>query len=494
MPPAATGDSLGQPGSVSRPPTENPPPGNGSTPPSTTTDTGTPPPAAANPLTIEASAAIGDAVTFRAATDGPAVTTATWTFDDGGTASGARTTHAWTNPGRFAVTVNATLADGQTAAATAEITITAGQQPLPPAVTDPTARIELTPGSGDAPLSVTARASASTAGSNPITGYSFTFGDGATATGEKATHTFTQAGDYPITVTVTDSAGRTSKASATAHVTAAAAAGPTAQLSPGRSQATAPADIVADASASTAGSSPIATYTFTFSDGTTVGPQASSTARHQVTAAGTYTVSVTVSDQAGRKSTANASVQVTAPAVTPPRAALVSELPPAGGVAGASLLRLNASGSVAGSAPITSYRFDFGDGTVEGPDADPTSGYHNYLAGTYRASVTVTDQNGQQATATTTINRVGTISLSKRAVSPSPGGTEWRVSVGGHGSTVLVQSVGGSGVHNDTCSGQRLGAEEACDVDVSVPSGTPSSVVTVVSTASNSPTSIELVS
>ncbi|WP_261563382.1 PKD domain-containing protein, partial [Frankia tisae] len=360
--------------------------------------------------------------------------------------------------------------------------------------TGPTARIELTPAAGNAPLSVTARASASTAGSSPITGYSFAFGDGATAAGEKATHTFAQAGDYTVTVTVTDSAGRTSTASAAAHVTAAAAVGPTAQLSAGRSQATAPADIVADASASTAGSSPIADYAFTFSDGTTVGPQASATARHQVTAAGTYTVSVTVRDQAGRTSTANASVQVTAPAAAPPRAALISELPPAGGVAAQSVLRLNASGSVAGSAPITSYRFDFGDGTVEAPSADPTSGYHNYLAGTYRASVTVTDQNGQQSTATTTINRVGRISLSKQVLSTSPGGTIWRVNIGGHGSTFLVQSVSGSGIQTDKCSGQRLSAESACTVEVSVPSGTPSSVITVVSTAETSPASIELVS
>lgn len=480
-PQPGAGNGGGQPGTG----TGNPPP-----------TTSNPPPDTANPLTIEAStatAATGAAVTFRAATDGPAVTTATWTFDDGGTASGARTTHAWTNPGRFAVTVNATLADGRTAAATAEITITAGQRPPPPAATDPTARIELTPGSGDAPLSVTARASASIAGSNPITGYSFAFGDGATATGEKATHTFAQAGDYTVTVTVTDSAGRTSKASATAHVTAAAAVGPTAQLSASRSQATAPADIVADASASTAGSSPIATYAFTFSDGTTVGPQASPTARHQVTAAGTYTVTVTVRDQAGRTSPANASVTVTAPASTPPRAALISDRAPAGGVGGY-ILRLDASGSVAGSAPITSYRFDFGDGTVMGPQADPTSNYHEYMAGTYRASVTVTDQSGQQATASITIDRTSTISLSKRAVSSSPGGTEWEVTIGNIYSPVLVRSVSGSGIHNDGCSGRTIGTQELCTVEVSVPSGTPSSVITVVSTAKNSPASIELVS
>jgi PKD repeat protein len=358
-------------------------------------------------------------------------------------------------------------------------------------VAGPTARIALTPGTGNAPLTVTADASASTAGGNPIGTYSINFGDGTTASAARATHTFTQAGDYTVTVTVTDSAGRRSTATAAARVTTAAAVGPTAQLAARGSQAQAPADLIADASASTAGSTPITAYTFTFSDGTTVGPQASPTARHQVTAAGTYTVNVTVRDQAGRTSTANASVQLTAPATTPPRAALIAERPPAGGVAAASLLRLNASGSVPGSSPITSYRFDFGDGTVEGPKADPTSAYHNYLAGTYQASVTVTDRNGKQATATTTVNRVGTVSLSKRVVSSSPGGTTWQVGIGNQGSTILVQSISGSGVH-DTCSGTKIGTENACTFTVDVPSGSASWVVTVRTTAQNSPTSIDL--
>ena len=46
--------------------------------------------------------------------------------------------------------------------------------------TPPTAALTVTPASGNAPLNVTADASASTAGSSPISSYSFDFGDGTT--------------------------------------------------------------------------------------------------------------------------------------------------------------------------------------------------------------------------------------------------------------------------------------------------------------------------
>jgi parallel beta-helix repeat protein len=82
--------------------------------------------------------------------------------------------------------------------------------------TGPTAQLTVSPATGSAPLAVTADASASVAGSSPISTYSFDFGDGA-ATGPQtaavATHTHQSAGIYQVTVTVTDGNGRTSTAS-----------------------------------------------------------------------------------------------------------------------------------------------------------------------------------------------------------------------------------------------------------------------------------------
>lgn len=64
-----------------------------------------------------------------------------------------------------------------------------------------------TPQTGAAPLAVDVDASATTAASGTITGYAWDFGDGATATGATASHTYTIAGAYTIRLTVTDSLG-----------------------------------------------------------------------------------------------------------------------------------------------------------------------------------------------------------------------------------------------------------------------------------------------
>jgi parallel beta-helix repeat protein len=89
--------------------------------------------------------------------------------------------------------------------------------------TGPTAALTVSPASGTAPLQVTADASGSTAGSSPISSYSFNFGDGSTAgpqSSPTATHTYQSASSYPVTVTVTDGSGRTSTATQTVTVSA----------------------------------------------------------------------------------------------------------------------------------------------------------------------------------------------------------------------------------------------------------------------------------
>jgi parallel beta-helix repeat protein len=88
-----------------------------------------------------------------------------------------------------------------------------GAYEAPAGTTDatPTAAVTLTPGSGTAPVSVTADASDSTDGdSTPIASYRFDFGDG-TAVGPQsspvASHLYTTPGTYTVLVSVTDTAG-----------------------------------------------------------------------------------------------------------------------------------------------------------------------------------------------------------------------------------------------------------------------------------------------
>ncbi len=60
-----------------------------------------------------------------------------------------------------------------------------------------------------------------TPSSPTVTGWSLDFVDGATGSGQKASHTFSKAGTWVVRLTVTDSAGRT--ATTTKNVTVAAA-------------------------------------------------------------------------------------------------------------------------------------------------------------------------------------------------------------------------------------------------------------------------------
>ncbi|ONH54717.1 hypothetical protein CcI49_30705 [Frankia sp. CcI49] len=190
-------------------------------------------------VTIQVSAVrvrIGQPVTLRlAARDGTRIAGATWSFGDGTTGSGSQASHAWSQLGNYLVVAHAILADGRQATPAVRLTVdrrgtpsveNAGSPPPGTAPIDapPTnllvARLTVTPASGEAPLHITADASGSTAGTAPIAGYAFDFGDGTAAGGSgaaaSATHTYESAqpgATFVVSVTVTDQAGNTSRAS-----------------------------------------------------------------------------------------------------------------------------------------------------------------------------------------------------------------------------------------------------------------------------------------
>jgi parallel beta-helix repeat protein len=100
--------------------------------------------------------------------------------------------------------------------------------------------------------------------------------------------------------------------------------GPTAALSVSPASGTAPLQVTADASGSSAGSSPISSYSFNFGDGATVGPQSGATANHTYQSAGTYTVTVTATD--GNNLTDNATKTVTVSAQNTSPAQYVNQI------------------------------------------------------------------------------------------------------------------------------------------------------------------------
>ncbi len=329
-------------------------------------------------------------------TDSTPIASYAFDFGDGTQVTGQSASiasHVYTSAGTYVVTTTVTDTVGRPATATATVTVTS------PADTPPLANLSVSPSSGAAPLAVTADASASTdTDATPIATYTFDFGDG-TVVGPQAaataTHTYTFGGSYAATVTVTDTGGHPSTATASVSVQSTDAP-PVAAVAVNPSSGTAPLLVTADASASTdTDSTPIATYTFDFGDGTVVGPQGGATATHTYTTAGQRAVKVTVQDTAGQSATATASVSV-ASADLPPAVAFV--VTPTSGNAPL-LVSADASGSTDTDAtPITSYRFDFGDGTLVGPQAGATASHQYGAAGNYTVTVTVTDSAAQSST------------------------------------------------------------------------------------------------
>ena len=141
---------------------------------------------------------------------------ATYAFDWGDASPGTgeqadpTATHTYRAAGTYAVTVTVTDLGGGSSTATKHVTVTD-----PP----PVAHVALSPSSGLGPLDVTADASASTdSDGTPIATYRFDWGDGSASTGDQAastaTHTYEANGTYTVTMTVKDTAGQASTATA----------------------------------------------------------------------------------------------------------------------------------------------------------------------------------------------------------------------------------------------------------------------------------------
>lgn len=254
------------------------------------------PPSGLIPLNVTADAS--------ASTDVDATPIASYIFDFGdGTLVGPQpqpiATHVYQVEGSYEIVV--TVSDTNATSSTASAPVIARDNP-------PTARLSASPTSGFVNLTVSANASQSTdSDSTPIAGYAFDFGDGTTVgpqTNPIANHTYTAGGIYRLTLTVSDSAGKSSSVFTTITVRDDP---PHAML---RVTGTSPTFTFDATGSRDTDATPIASYAFDFKDGTVVGPQASPTAVHTYTAPGDYRPEVIVTDTAGNVGRASGHAKV----------------------------------------------------------------------------------------------------------------------------------------------------------------------------------------
>src|SRR6266568_5328885 len=162
----------------------------------------------------------GQTVTFSAAVSGGSPPYGVgWDFGDGGISVGLSTTHVFSNPGTFNVTAAVTDSGTPPHTSAASLFVTVAGGTTPPAVLTVHVTINhANPHVGDS-VSFTS----SVSGGTPPYGYVWDFGDSVgTDTVDNPTYSYSSAGTFTATLSVTDSVGATVTASNDITVTTAA--------------------------------------------------------------------------------------------------------------------------------------------------------------------------------------------------------------------------------------------------------------------------------
>jgi PKD repeat protein len=324
--------------------------------------------------------AVGGSLSFNpaASSSSNSISSETWNWGDGSTSfhAGALTSvsHSYAAAGTY--TVRLTLVDNRGNTNSTSQSITVHSLPVASFTFSPTNASIGVPvgfdrtGSSDSEAGVT------------ISSYAWTFGDGATGTGATPSHAYASGGTYTVTLKVTNSVGLTNTTSK--QVTVASDESPTAGFTFGPSSPVAGETSVSfDGSTSSDPDGSVTSYSWNFGDGTPAGSGANPS--HTYVNAGTYTVSLTVTDSSSR--TATISHQITVVADELPSAAFTFS--PSTQTSGQPIA-FDGSASSDRDGSIVSYAWNFGDGTTA-TGAKPSHAYKK--PGTYTVTLGVVDSS-----------------------------------------------------------------------------------------------------
>ncbi|NNE34211.1 MAG: PKD domain-containing protein, partial [Rhodothermales bacterium] len=282
-----------------------------------------------------------------------------WTFGDGTSGNGRTVSHTYASGGTYNVRLTVRDNESATGTSSASITVT---DPAEPVNQQPVASFTAAPTGAAEGMEYEFDASNSVDTDGTIGSYSWTFGDGQTATGATVKHTFASAGSYTVRLTVIDNQSATGTASATINVTAPETPSnrlPSASFSASQVSGGDPYTVRFDGSPSFDPDGTIASYSWDFGDESGASGVSAS---HTYSGAGSYTVTLTVTDNNGGTATSTATIELTAPD-PPANEAPLASFTAAPGTA-ALEISFDASASRDTDGSIASYRWNFGDGTT----------------------------------------------------------------------------------------------------------------------------------
>jgi len=234
-----------------------------------------------------------------------------------------------------------------------------------------------------------------------IVRYEWSFGDGQSGAGANATHAYSLAGAYTVTLTTTDDCGATNTDSALVTVgvlTCQNNVAPRANAGPNQSGAVGQA-VTFNGLASTDPGGVVRDYWWSFDDGTSTGWQSSGIVQHTYTVPRPYEVQLWVRDNCQVQSAPDTVI------VTVGGGSCLVNVPPTAD-AGPSRtgeanlpVTFDGSGSFDPGGSIELYEWTFGDG---GSGSGETIDHEFATAGTYTIRLTVTDNCGASSSQTTT--------------------------------------------------------------------------------------------
>jgi PKD repeat protein len=304
------------------------------------------------------------------------IVSSSWDYGDGYGSTSQDPFHIYSAPGTYTVTLTVTDNDG--AASTASQAVT-----LPPEAANAAPSASFTSSCSALACDFT---DTSTDPDGTVVAWIWDFGDGNGSTAQSPSHTYAVAGDYTVTLTVTDDAGDSSAPhSALVSVSDEPNQPPVADFS-----ASCGENYCSFSNLSSDADGTIVASSWDYGDGY------GSTAQnpfHIYNAPGTYTVTLTVVDDDGASDATSKDVTVPPTSNVTPTAAFTSSC--------SDLTCDFTDGSTDEDGTVVAWSWDFGDGSGS---AVQSPGHTYAAAGDYTVTLTVTDDDGDTGATTATVS------------------------------------------------------------------------------------------